>query len=91
MLPIVWRVRARENLAQIVRHIAEHNPPAARHIKNLIEESVLPLAEHPYLFRAGRVSGTRELIAHPNYMIVYRVCTDRIEIVQVLHVRQMYP
>jgi toxin ParE1/3/4 len=91
MLPIVWRVRARDSLAGIVRHIAEHNPGAAGRIKALIEQSVLPLAEHPYLFRSGRVPGTREVVAHPNYIVVYRVTVDRIEVVHVLHSRQQYP
>jgi plasmid stabilization system protein ParE len=54
MLPIVWLPAARRNLAAILGFIAEHNPAAARRIKNVIEDSVLPLAEHPYLFRTGR-------------------------------------
>ena len=44
MLPIVWRARASESLVGIVRHIAEHNPSAARRIRTLIEQSVLPAA-----------------------------------------------
>jgi len=49
------------------------------------------LAEHPYLYRFGRVPGTRELIAHPNYILVYRVAADAVEVVNVLHARQQYP
>ena len=60
-------------------------------MKSVIEEAVQPLAEHPYLFRPGRVPGTRELIAHPNYLIVYRVTAEQVEIVSVLHARQQYP
>ncbi len=91
MLPIVWRARARDSLEGIIRHIAERNPIAARRLKAVIEESVVPVAEHPYLFRAGRVPGTREVVAHPNYVVVYRVGADRIEVVHVLHARQKYP
>ena len=91
MLPVVWRARARDSLAAIVLHISEHNPSAARRIKALIEEAVLPAATHPYLFRPGRVPGTREVVAHPNYIVVYLVAADRIEVVQVLHARQQYP
>ena len=91
MLPIVWRVRARESLVGIARHIAAHNPTAARRIKEQIEQSIIPASEHPYLFRPGRVPGTREIVAHPNYIVVYRVTTDRIEVVHVLHARQQYP
>ncbi len=60
-------------------------------MKALIEAAVLPLAEHPYLFRVGRVAGTRELVAHPNYIVIYRVLTERVEIVDVVHARQSYP
>jgi toxin ParE1/3/4 len=60
-------------------------------MKSVIEGAVQPLAEHPYLFRPGRVPGTRELIAHPNYLVVYRVTAEQVEIVSVLHVRQQYP
>ena len=31
------------------------------------------LDEHPLLGRAGRIKGTRELVAHPNYILFYRV------------------
>jgi toxin ParE1/3/4 len=91
MLPIVWRAAAKEKLSLIIRFIAERNPDAAIRIKNLIEQSVLPAAEHPYLYRPGRISGTREIVAHPNYVVVYRVMVDRIEVLTVLHARQQYP
>jgi toxin ParE1/3/4 len=60
-------------------------------MRGLIETSVLPVAEHPYLYRSGRVSGTREIIAHPNYIVVYQITAERIEVVSVLHDRQEYP
>lgn len=88
---ILWRAAARDELATIVASIASHNPAAARRMKALIEDAVRPLAQHPYLFRPGRVAGTRELVAHPNYVIVYRVLDEAVEIVGVLHARQQYP
>jgi addiction module RelE/StbE family toxin len=91
MFPVFWRFEARADLTSIVRFIANENPSAARRIRNLIEASVLPAAEHPYLYRAGAVAGTREIIAHPNYVVVYQVTAERIEVVNVLHVRQEYP
>jgi toxin ParE1/3/4 len=91
MLPVFWRLEARADLTAIVRFIANENPSAARRIRNLIEASVLPAAEHPYLYRAGAVPGTREIIAHPNYVVVYKVTAEHIEVVSILHVRQEYP
>jgi len=45
-----------------------------------IESAVLPLAEQPYLYRAGRGAGTRELVAHPNYTVIYRVAGNHVAI-----------
>ncbi|PMS23106.1 type II toxin-antitoxin system mRNA interferase toxin, RelE/StbE family [Trinickia dabaoshanensis] len=91
MLPIVWLPAARRNLAAIIGFIAERNPSAARRIKSLIEYAVLPLAEHPNLFRAGRVANTREVVAHPNYVVIYRVTGTAVLVLRVLHARQQYP
>ena len=91
MLPVFWRQTATSDLATILRFIANESPLAARRIRNLIETAVLPAAEHPYLYRSGAVPGTREIIAHPNYIIVYQVTAERIEVVNVLHARQEYP
>jgi toxin ParE1/3/4 len=91
MRTLVWRAAAREDLARIIAYIAARNPAAARRMRRLIEDAVRPLPAHPELFRAGRVAGTRELVAHPNYIVVYRVTDAAIEIVNVLHARQQYP
>lgn len=91
MLPIKWRRPARSSLATIIRYIAERNPPAARAMRQRIEDSILPASEHPYLYRLGRVPGTREIVAHPNYIVVYRVLDDCIEVVDVVHSRQQFP
>lgn len=93
MLPVVWLDEAKEDARNIVRFIAIEgkNPSAARRLKARLEEAPLPLSEHPYLHPAGRVPGTRELVAHPNYVIVYRVTATHIQIINVLHARQQYP
>lgn len=91
MLPVVWRAEARANLAEIIRFIANESPQAARRVRQLIESAILPAAQHPYLYRPGRVPGTREIIAHPNYVLVYRVTATHVEVAAVLHSRQQYP
>jgi toxin ParE1/3/4 len=88
MLPIFWRPAALNDLLEIITFIAARNPAAARRMTELIEASVLPAAEHPYIFR---VAGTREIVAHPNYIVVYRVAADRIDVTAVVHTRRAYP
>lgn len=91
MLPVVWRKSARAGLLEIIRYIANEDPQAARQLKERLESAVLPLSEHPYLYRPGRVPGTREIVVHPNYLVIYRVAAEYIEVVSVLHARQEYP
>jgi Plasmid stabilization system protein len=91
MLPVVWLDSAIADLTEIITFVAGENPGAARRLKSRLESATLPLSEHPYLYPGGRVSGTRELVAHPNYVLVYRVAPAQVEIVSVLHSRQEYP
>ena len=56
-----------------------------------ILESVEQLREHPRLGRVGRAADTREIVAHPNYLVVYRVLPDSVDIVDVVHARRRYP
>ncbi|KPX36343.1 type II toxin-antitoxin system RelE/ParE family toxin [Pseudomonas ficuserectae] len=84
---VEWLPQALEALEEIAGYLAERNPYAAEQMQATVE--ALPL--HPYIHRPGRVPGTREAVVHPNYLVVYRVGTERISIVDVLHARQEYP
>jgi toxin ParE1/3/4 len=90
-LPLHWRASARDDPASIICFIAQENPRAASNLKALVEASVLPISEHPYLFKPGRLPGTREIVVHPNYIVIYRVAINCIEVVNVVHARQEYP
>ena len=91
MLPIRWNAATLDRFDELIAQIARLNPPAAEALRDRIKLSVLPLSEHPCLFRQGRVPGTREVVAHPNYIVVHRALRDCIEITNVLHARQQYP
>lgn len=90
-LTIRWFEGARNDLARIIAYISEDNPSAARNLRDRIEQSVLPATDHPYMFRGGRVPGTREIVAHPNYIVIYRVSESEIQVVQVVHAARQYP
>ena len=40
---------------------------------------------------AGRVAGTRELVADKIYLVIYRVKRTNVEIIRVRHMRQKHP
>jgi len=92
MLPIFWLESANSDLEEITDYIGQYSSVAAERLWFRLRESVLPVSEHPYMYRMSeRVPGLREIIAHPNYIIFYRVLTSRIEIVNVVHARREFP
>lgn len=91
MLKLVWRASALDDLLDIIGYIADRNFQAAVKLQREIEACASRLPEHPYLYRPGRIEGTREAVVHPNYILIYRVGSDRIEIVNLVHARQQYP
>jgi toxin ParE1/3/4 len=91
VLKLVWRASALADLETILSYIADRNMAAADGLFAIIETFVERLPEHPFLYRIGRVEGTREAVVHPNYIVIYKVGADQIEIVNVVHARQQYP
>ena len=85
-----WNPVALTALRTILDFISERNLFAAQDLYEAIATATEALPQHPYLYRPGRVAGTREMVVHPNYIVVYRV-TSAIEILNVLHARQQYP
>ncbi|MEH3158601.1 MAG: type II toxin-antitoxin system RelE/ParE family toxin [Sphingomonas taxi] len=90
-LAVVWDADARSDLQEITQYIADRNAAAATRIGQAVQHAADRLPDHPYMHRPGRVPGTREAIVHPNYILVYRVGTDVIDILAILHARQQYP
>lgn len=77
--------------AAIISHIAADNPTAAADLDDLIEQKVDELPQHPYMYRIGRAGGTREMVVHPHYIVIYRIKSDTIEILRVKHTAQRWP
>jgi toxin ParE1/3/4 len=92
-LIVEWRAKAREERHNIFDYIAADNPVAALELDDEIERKTETLPEHPELYRAGRMRGTREMVLGPNYILVYRILKNDgiIEIVRIVGARQVYP
>ncbi|WP_094078690.1 type II toxin-antitoxin system RelE/ParE family toxin [Perlucidibaca aquatica] len=91
MQRIRWTDEASTDLVEIIDYIEQRNPLAATDLHQEIVQAVEGLPSGPFLFRAGRVPGTRECIVHPNYLIVYRIGVETIDVIRVLHARQAFP
>ena len=77
---------------EIYRYIANQSPGAARSVRDRIKKRVKILREQPNSGRPGRVEGTRELVLAPlPYIIPYRVKSNRVELLRVLHTSRLWP
>jgi len=91
MLPLIWTPRAQSDLLEIIRYIGVVNPGAAERLKTRLETVVLPLSQYPEMYRQSeRLPDCREIVAHPNYIVFYRVNRDCVEVVRVVHARRVY-
>ena len=91
MLTLQWSATARDQFNTIADYIGEYSPSAVDHLIERFEICAERLTQYPYMYRAGRVAGTREALVHPNYLMIYRVTDEQIIIMRVLHTRQQYP
>lgn len=91
MPELEWKALAVADLRAIVDYISDDNPDAALALLEEIQGKVAYLPDHPKSGRVGRVKGTRELIARPNYIVVYAESAAMITVLRVLHAAQMWP
>lgn len=91
MLDLIWDLDGADQLFEIIDYIAARDQAAAERLEREIHERIELARKFPGIGRLGRIAGTRELIVHPNYLVIYRVNEAAIEVLRVLHARQRYP
>ena len=90
-MKVIWSDFAEDDLDRIVGYIANDNLKAALELDDLLRSSANGLAAFPEKGRPGRFPGTRELVVHKNYILVYVIAPDGIKIVTVLHPARQRP
>lgn len=84
---IIWSAQAREDLRDIVRFVAQHNPAAAESLGCSLISRIDSLEQFPLLGRAVPEVGSheiREIIFRP-YRIIYQVI-DAPQVIAVVRV-----
>jgi len=90
-MKLIWTEPARDDRRAIREYIAQSNPVAAVELDEALSVRTGQLAEQPESGRPGRVAGTRELVAHRHYVIVYEVVAAMVYILRVLHTSRRWP
>lgn len=91
MRSLRWEAEAFRQFQDALAHIAAHNADAAQALADEIADKLELALRFPEIGRKGRVARTRELVVHPNYVIVYVVRRNSLDVIRFLHARQQYP
>jgi addiction module RelE/StbE family toxin len=80
-----------EDRDAIYDYIEADNPLAAARMDELFEKAAATLAEHPKLGKEGTLPGTRQLLAHRSYWLVYDIDGDAVQVLAVVHTARQWP
>lgn len=81
----------KDDLDAIEAYIARDNPKAGIEMWLHIDDQVARLADPDFPRRPGRVSGTFELVAHPNYIVIVQESLLTVTVLNVVHTKRKYP
>jgi len=92
-LKVVWAPEAIKDREDIWDAIAVEagNPRAAARMDELFGKAAAKLGDHPSIGRAGILSGTREVIPHESYRLVYEVVGHTVWILALVHTSRQWP
>jgi addiction module RelE/StbE family toxin len=88
---VVWTPQALQDRRDIWDYIAQDSETAAGRMDELFSDAAARLADYPLLGRPGLIAGTRELIAHENYRLVYEADANAVWILALVHVARQWP
>lgn len=90
---VLWTPEAEQDRDDIWTHIAADNLPAAKRMDLLFSEVAAKLEAFPMLGQVGKITGTRELIAHGHYRLVYQITApeQQVWVLALIHTAQQWP
>lgn len=91
-MKIRWTVQAADDLESVHEYVRARSPRSADDLVDRILADIDILERFPYLGRAGRIEGTRELvITRTPFVVAYRLIHDQVEILGVVHGARKWP
>nr|WP_314627025.1 type II toxin-antitoxin system RelE/ParE family toxin [uncultured Noviherbaspirillum sp.] len=88
---VVWTPEAEQDRVDIWHYIAEDKPAAAERLDRLFSNAASNLARLPTLGKPGKIPGTRELLPHQHYRLVYEIERDTVWILALVHTSRQWP
>jgi len=90
-LNVLWTPEAEQDRNDIWDFIAADNPRAAARLDKRFSDAAAVLATRPRIGRPGKIPGTRELIPHKSYRLVYEIEGDTVWVLTLVHTARQWP
>ena len=90
-MKLVWTRLAQADRRAIRGYIAADDQRAALAMDELFSQKAARLAQLPEMGKPGRVDGTRELVAHRSYILIYAVKDDQVQVLRIMHTARQWP
>ncbi len=88
---VVWTPEALQDRVDVWDYISPDDPRAAIRMDELFSDAAATLADHPKLGKLGKIQGTRELIPHENYRLVYEISGETVWVLALIHTSRQWP
>lgn len=88
---VVKTIQFLQDMDDMVLFIAQDNVVAALELEQHIHGQVDKLADPNFPRRLGRLPGTLELVAHPNYIVLLEQTDTAVSALALMHVARQYP
>lgn len=88
---VLWTPEAEGDRLASWEYIAADNPGAAVRMDLLFSQAAARLGEHPKLGKVGVIAGTRELVVHESYRLVYEIDDGTVWLLALVHTARQCP
>ena len=88
-----WTSQAEQDRADVMAYIAADNAHAAIAMDELFGLAAARLTDFPLLGKPGQIAGTRELIVHESYRLIYEVdqADETVWVLALVHTARRWP
>ncbi len=90
-MKVCWLTAATQDRRDILAYIREDNPRAAARMDQVFSDAAAMLADQPRAGKAGQISGTRELIPHESYRLIYEIDDETVWVLALVHTARQWP
>jgi toxin ParE1/3/4 len=88
---VIWTPEASQDRIDIWNHISAENVAAAISMDELFSNAAERLAIHPLMGKPGLIPGTRELVIHESYRLVYEAEGNGVWLLALVHTARRWP